>query len=206
MLYGIYRDSGDLSQNDYLIIDKLLSVQKNVVITFVGNFTGTFGGLDIGFTTDISESDTEHFRITSTTVERVTSNPTSFAHGLTLADQIAVTIEISQNNNLVITIESGGQKSVTSNGWKVSSRKPYVKSLGSMTDCVLSWTCKDCNANIALFGDSYLSFSEERWRYYLNEDGYSDNVFVNAYAGENSANGLINFTNLMEIINPKYIL
>lgn len=201
-----FRVNGDLSQNEYLLIDKLLAVQKNAVITFVGNFTGTFGGLEIGFTTDISDSDEEHFKITNTNIERVTSSPTTYAHGLTMKDQIVVKLENNINNSLIITVESNGQKISSSNGWRTDSRMVYVKSLGSMTDCVLSWTCKDNLKKIALFGDSYLSYSEERWRYYLNEDGYSDNVFVNAYAGENSANGLINFTNLMEIINPKYIL
>lgn len=202
---GYYRLTGDITANGHLLIDKMLSVQKNVVLSFVGNVGTTFAGIEIGFTTNITQSDQEHFVITDTEITRVTTSPTTAQHGITIKDQLCVTVTNTIDGYLKVKIESNGQSYTSSNAWRTSSRKPYVKALGNMTDCVFTWTCKDNSKDIALFGDSYLSFSNERWRYYLDADGYSDNTFVNSYAGENSANGVINFDNLTPVISPKFL-
>ena len=200
------RQAGNLTNGQYLLIDKLLSVQKNVKIVFSGNISGEFAGIEIGYTTNISQSDLSHFKVDSTKIYRVTSNPSEMAHGLTISGNVVITLENTIDSRLKITVESNGQKATSTNGWAVGSSKAYVKALSTLNDCVFTWCCTDLFADVALFGDSYMSYGTDRWRYYLHEDGYGDNTLVNSYAGENSENGMVNFNALIPMSNAKFAL
>lgn len=196
---------GSMSANDYLLIDKLMPVKNGTVIQFSGNITGTFSGIEIGFTSNISQSDTSHFKIDSQKIYRVTSNPAETAHGLTISGNLSVTITQTYTH-LMVDITCNGEKYHYGSGWAPLNMKPYVKVLSAMTDCVLSWTASKNKKNIIVFGDSYVSYGESRWVYYLDQNGYGDNVTICGYSGEGSSDGYQNFLDLMPVMSAQYIV
>lgn len=200
------RESNDLSANGYLLIDKHLPIKDGAVIQFSGNITGEFSGIEIGFTDDISQSDLTHFKIDSTKFYRVTSSPIENAHHLTISGNISITIT-QTFTHLLVDVICNGQKYHSGNGWAPLNKMPYVKVLSSMTDCVFSWTATKNRKDIVIFGDSYVSYGESRWIYYLdNDDKYIENITIIGYSGEASENGYTNFMDFVPYSNAKYIV
>ncbi len=201
--YNVQKDT--MAANNYLLIDKKMPVKNDVIIQFSGNISGSFSGIEFGFTDNISAADTTHFKIDATKFYRVTNNPYEVEHGLTLSGNVAISIK-QTFTHLDIDIECNGEKYHSSNGWSPINKKPYVKVLSGMTDCVFSWTTLKNGKNVIVFGDSYTSYGENRWVYYLEENGYADNVVISGFPGEQSADGFENFENLMAVSSAKYIV
>ena len=108
------------------------------------------------------------------------------------------------SNGVVFEVKENQLANIT---WNADKGYPFVKSVGStLTDCFASWTTRKINAPIWIFGDSYLSYDTTRWPYYLIEDGYDVDCMFNAYAGENSANAVIAFDNLISSARPKIVV
>ncbi len=198
------RLTGVLNAGEHFLIDKFLAVQKNIKVTFSGNVAESFVGLEIGFTTDISQSDLRHFKVTATNLERVTSSPVSNPHGLTISGNLVITIDKTPSH-LTVNVECNGQSFDMISGWAQKSEKVYIKALSKMKDCVFTWSCEDLFAKCALFGDSYLSYGSDRWPYYLDQNEYFDNVLINNVSGERSAEGIENFRALAPMTNARYI-
>jgi hypothetical protein len=180
---NFFKEKGDLAAGQHLLIDKFLSVKKNVVISFSGNIDGEFEGVDIGFTGNITASDVRHFQITPTELKRITASPATQNHGISISGNLSITFELLFDEKLKITISSGGASATFTYVWVAGYEKPYIKALSNMTDCVLSYTCKDLSKETAIFGDSYLSYGQNRWTYYLIDNNQIDNVLINAFAG-----------------------
>jgi lysophospholipase L1-like esterase len=68
------------------------------------------------------------------------------------------------------------------------------------------WTCKDFSRDIWMLGDSYFSYGENRWVYYLITNGYSGRCLIDAYAGEGSDRALPSLKSYIGFAKPKYIL
>lgn len=200
-----YRESGDLSANQHLLIERKLPIKNHSVLQFNGNIVGEFAGIEIGYTDDITQADSTHFKIDSSKYYRVTSSPTEFEHNLTISGNVSVTITQTYTH-LMFDVTCNGQKFHTSSGWAPSNAMPYVKVLSDMTDCVLSLTASKNKKNIVIFGDSYVSYGESRWPYYLAQAEYDKNVTIIGYSGENSVNGYRNFTDFMPIADVKYLV
>jgi hypothetical protein len=84
---------------------------------------------------------------------------------------------------------------------------PYAVSDGSsLTDCVFSWTSKNLNCPIWLFGDSYFSWYPERWPYYLAKDGLTKACMLNGYAGEAVKDGMTALRNLLKVRVPQTVV
>lgn len=201
-----YRVSSDsMAVADYLLIEKKLPVKNETVLQFSGNITGEFGGIEFGFTDDISQSDSTHFKIDATKLYRVTSSPNETDHNLTISGNLSITVTQTYTH-LMIDIVCNGQKFHNSSGWAPQNKFSYVKVLSPMTDCVLSWVACKSKKNIVIFGDSYVSYSESRWVYYLEENGFGDNVVISGYSGEGSENGYQNFLDLMPVLSAQYVV
>ena len=200
-----YRTSGDLSANQHLIIERKLPIKNLSVLQFNGNIVEEFAGIEIGYTDNITQADSTHFKIDSSKYYRVTSSPTEFEHNLTISGNVSITITQTYTH-LMFDVMCNGQKFHTSSGWAPLNAMPYVKVLSDMTDCVLSLTASKNKKNIVVFGDSYVSYGESRWPYYLAEAEYDKNVTIIGYSGENSANGYQNFTDYMPISDAKYVV
>ena len=202
---GYMRAKGDLGVSDSLTLP-YHNVKNGNVLVFTANIT-SFDKLKIG-----KESDT-YIVIDSTNITYYNDqNSSSEAHGLTIANDIQVVIK----NENSINIASGGIR-VTSSGHTFSSSSshrfimdkdsPYVVSDGSvLTDCVFSWTSRNINKPIWLFGDSYFSWYPSRWTYYLAEDGYTDSCMLNGYAGEASVDAMRALRSLLNVRVPDTVV
>lgn len=200
-----YRESGNLTANQHLIIERKIPIKNLSVLQFNGNIVGNFAGIEIGYTNDITQADTSHFKIDATKFYRVTASPTEFEHNLTISGNVTITLTQTYTH-LMFDVTCNGEKFHTSSGWAPANAMPYVKVLSAMTDCVFSLTASKNKKNIVVFGDSYVSYGESRWPYYLAQEGYDKNVTIIGYSGENSANGYVSFEDFMPITDAKYVV
>lgn len=144
----------------------------------------------------------------------------TYAHGVTVVNTLQLILETNNNPSniyrrygLIITIKSNGQSfSTPSKGTDeiVIERlsKCDTKSIsttGTYTDAKAVWCFLNATTNIYAFGDSYFSWSEKRWVYYLAEDGYADHVLTDAFTGRSSVEALESFKNIMKLGHPKYV-
>lgn len=127
-----------------------------------------------------------------------------FEHGKTFANNLMITIE-SQYNTAVVTIMSNG--AVFEQTVNFDIRGLYisrVKTYSDITNVEFSYTCSDYNHPIWLYGDSYFSYAQQRWMYYLCNSEYIKNCSVDAYPGETSSDALTSFKTNLRIAKPKY--
>lgn len=200
-----YSEKGNLSADEYLWIDKLMPIKNLSVVQFSGNIVGEFAGVEIGYTNDPTQDNVSHFKLDATKYYRVTDNPTEDEHSLTMSGNMAITITQTYTH-LFVDVTCNGGKFHASSGWAPQNKGVYVKALSAMTDCVISITASKNKKNIVVFGDSYVSYGESRWPYYLVEAEYDKNVTVIGYSGENSENGYRNFTDFMPISDARYVV
>lgn len=199
---------GDLSASSSLNMTAN-SVKKNTVIYFYGKL-GTFSKLTIGKGTR-GDTNGEYVEITTTSVSiyRQNSAPVTSNHGLTFADYVSVTISIGQDRIPKITIlTNGGSYTVTdTHAWCGDAPALWVESDAStaLTDCALSWTCKDIDEPLWIFGDSYVSYAGDRWPYYAHSLGF-DGYLLEGYSGATSIAGLQDLYRLLEYGTPRYLV
>lgn len=182
------------------------SIKKNKIINFGCDFS-SFGSLTLSLTSADGIVQNK-FVIDGTNLTRTVngSERPAEAHGLTIADHINVTIEITKTGIIISVVSSGERYSSTyeySNGRIVPSF-----SVASMTvsNVDFSWTCTDFHKRIWCFGDSYFSYGTNRWIYYLFEDGYADNCLIDAYAGENSESSMDSLLSYITLAIPETIV
>lgn len=136
-----------------------------------------------------------------------TSAPTVIPHGLTIANNFTAIAEMMNDATLELTLVSNGEmfKTTISNYVKNTIGAYFAQSVGStLSSCKLSWTCKDINKKIWLFGDSYVAYAQNRWPYYLTEYGYDKNVLIDGFPGESGENAGFGFENLAKHGEPLY--
>ena len=142
----------------------------------------------------------------------ITNDATSptIPHGLTIADNISLMIENDTSTNTsLIRLSSDGQEFsyTTPVRFVMDSNSPTITSDGStLTECTFSWVSKNVNAPIWMFGDSYFSWYEQRWTYYLARDGYTKSVMLNGFAGQSSNTAYTALVNLLNITVPKIVV
>ena len=200
---GYMRATGDLNDAQSLTLP-YHNCKNNNVYVFVANITN-FDKIKIG-----KESDT-YIIIDDTNVTLYNEQGTyTQAHGLTIAYDIQVRIE---NESAIafskITVVSGGVEFNYPTGARflMDNGTAYVLSDGStLTDCVFSWSSRNINKPIWLFGDSFFSWYAERWTYYLARDGFTDSCMLNGYAGEASADAYTALRNLLNVRVPEYLV
>lgn len=200
---GYMQVKGDLSDGQSLALPYHNSKNNNVYV-FVANIT-SFDKLKIG-----KESDT-YIIIDDTNVTLYNDQGSNTqAHGLTISDDIQVRIE---NQAAIafskITVVSGGEEFnfPTGDRFIMDGGSAYAISDGSsLTDCVFSWSSRNINKPIWLFGDSYFSWYESRWTYYLARDGFTDSCMLNGFAGEASGDSYTALTNLLNVRIPEYVV
>ena len=131
-------------------------------------------------------------------------------HSINIADNITLIIcnETAANVSL-IRVSSDGQEFnyTTATRFLMDAGTPQIQSVGSaLSECTFSWISKNVNAPIWLFGDSYFSWYNNRWTYYLARDGYTKDCLLNGYAGEASANAYNALMNLLAITTPQIVV
>ena len=142
----------------------------------------------------------------------ITNDTTTIAtpHGITVADNITLMVcNETEASVSLVRVSSDGQEFnyTTATRFLMDAGTPEIQSTGSvLTECTFSWVSKNVNTPIWLFGDSYFSWYESRWTYYLARDGYTKNCMLNGYAGEASQSAYNALVNLLKITTPKIVV
>ena len=193
------------------------SVSKNLTYRFRANFS-VFSKLSIGKSpliegapnysikyaswVEIDATNIKIYRVGDTLAE------TTFAHGLTLADFIDVTIIIDDDSTAIVELQTNGGYYKTPNAtyWAGNCRGKYwalpTLSMGAYKFAIIF---NDGMKPIYLFGDSYMSFtSNKRWTYYAKESGCLSNALLSQCSGINSAGSIEAIQTLNG--NPKFAL
>ena len=145
---------------------------------------------------------------------------TTNAHGLTFSKFIDVKILVTKHGIAKVVIQTADngngvyEYTLDITNWTGcsgdSSNEVFTFAelvSGSLSDCIFSWSCADFRKQLWAFGDSYFAYFNTRWLYYLEQDGFYDNILNNSNSGENSAKAIIAFKNMLEYFGkPKYIL
>lgn len=209
--------TGNLSNGTYLaLLGYKQNLRKGERYVFSGNIT-TIGTLKFGFTiaNSFSASTTlyNEFTIDSTniTYKTVSTNESAtaqFAHGLTFANNIQFIFEYLPTGQAKITLITNGNLFAQTLAFvkQTISQVAVVSDGSTLTDCKLTWTPIDIDKLIWMFGDSYFSYSDSRWTYYLHEYGYDENVLLDGWPGEGSVNARNSLLTLIQFGVPKYIV
>lgn len=201
--------SGSLLNGETLSLSEYSnSIKKNERLIFVADIT-SFTGIELGFKRYGTNAKVNRVAVDNTnlTIYPYSGEGTSYAHGLTIQNNLQVILETDNMYNVKITIVSNGIRFEGTYGFNRRYLDyMYAESVGStLTNCTLSWTCTDFRKKIWMFGDSYFSYTD-RWYAYLKQAGYDKNVLMDAYPGENSATSLLSLKNLLKIAKPNIIV
>ena len=220
---GGFRQSGNLSSGNEFVFP-ITNVKQYKEFSFSATVSA-FSSLVLGRYVDNVAKESVTIGTTKITVTNTYGAETDFDYPteqlqptdppvFTVDQNVQVLIATGKRNRLaLIRVISNGvvfevkENQLANITWNADKGYPFVKSVGStLTDCFASWTTRKINAPIWIFGDSYLSYDTTRWPYYLIEDGYDVDCMFNAYAGENSANAVIAFDNLISSARPKMVV
>lgn len=209
---GSFRWQGSLTPGDIVKLPENNTKNKQVYV-FSGNIT-SFDTLHIG---RIRDNDTTNgdFEINDTSIIIHTDlgHSQTVNHGLTIENDIQFIIETDTSNDFsMVKLFSNGNmfdatNEFTNKRFIADNGKPYVKSVSSsLYECSFSWTSRNINKPIWLFGDSYVSFYDSRWINYLINDGFDKSTLINGFAGEGSIDALTSLKNLIQVRKPEYII
>lgn len=205
---------GDMADDDKIIFPSN-NISKNMVAVFSGTVS-TFGRLIFGRSTYNNA-----IVVTSSAIQLLDGNgDVADTHGIIVAGTADTPLTIT--NCVTIKIKQGSNPykrivSVSSNGVNAEpvelvwtpymSGYPYIESDGTaITDYSASYTTEDINKHAWIFGDSYLSWSDDRWAGWLSTNGYADNVLVNAFGGEAANDNIPAFEHLAELQTPRFVI
>lgn len=187
------------------------NIAKNCVYKFMCRVT-SLTELRIGHGETVYEG--SYLKLTATNADIVNYYSSdnivtqTHVHGLTISDYLEITLTTGPQKVSVAITSNGSTYTITDDFWEGDGyATSFVKLVtGSLTDCDFSWSCKDLNRAVYMFGDSYFGTgTDKRWCYYLVRDGYIDNVLLNAYGGESSGIAYIAFENIINNYGvPKY--
>ena len=200
--------TGEIADGGNLPINGESGVRDGEMIIFKGSFS-SFGQLEIRF---VGTNVTNSILITSINLivnNGVTATVTE-AHGLTIANDISVLLEI-KTSKLYVSVSSGGVIYKYNCLWDwTGSRMSYCSAYAtdmSFTNAVFSAVYASAKRNIWYLGDSYAAFNTDaRLPYYMIEYGYDKNIMFNSVSGSSTASAVRALTTLLAYGNPKYVI
>lgn len=221
------KDKSVIVQKESLAAGDEITLEENHIhsckrIMFTANINSV-GTIEVGV--GKKEYWASWFEITETNISLksyLTSeyNPNiSFAHGLTLKNNIQFIIDVDDKGNVDLRLTSSGNSYVghisvdndaskTVHNWLGVNGKIRATSVSaSLSDCTLSFTCDGYYKVIQVYGDSYIHvLNERRAYYYLAQNGYNRNIMLNAFPGEASKQALADLKLNLKYSAPKRIL
>ena len=162
---------------------------------------------------------------TARTVDNITTYEPNligeYEHGLNISDFITVMATVSsesvQNNSSVNIVNTVNIEIVTASPQGTAGTSVYKVSCdgfrgyrddlcvlmndGQMTDCELTWTSKDLDKDVWVFGDSYLDY----WPKYAMLHG-ENNAMYDGYSGRASVGGKTSLEKALSIADSPRIL
>lgn len=195
--------SGNLSSGDSFETD-IVQLKKNNIYSFTAKITN-LTQIDIGhgyqqlygqsYISVYSNYLVLHNYSDTETTETISLN-------FSLADFIKITITVNDDETASITIMTNGNQTTINNiTWRgCSNDVSFVKAINAtLTQCSFTWSAGDYKKPVWIFGDSYVTQSNQaRWTYYLSENDYINNVLLSGYPGETSSAGRIAFRNYLQ--------
>ena len=207
-LPGYMYKTGNLNANwtwrlddNHVILNKRLSfsckVEDFTSLNIGHGYQGHYGGCYV------------HIDNTNVVLYAITTEATiigTYPHGLTIEDYLQIKIEQQNNFTAIIKINSKGNEFVyTLPRWTGMNGMPWVTPQCDLTDASFGWTAREIDSDIWLFGDSYFSYSEQRWPYYAINDGHI-NLLWDGYPGRNTNGALVSLNSLLKLATPKKIV
>lgn len=175
------------------------NIAKNVIYELCCKFTSAFNSITIGKGT----SGTKYASWVTIDTEKITtyldlgdSTPRTsvFNHGLTIADFLNVRIETTDEYTCYVEIQTNGATYRTPSTGRFYGNcyaKHYFTPTNAITEYSFSVIFRDAMKPIWLFGDSYMSFTDDRWVYYLKGVNQFNNVLINACSGITSGRTIV---------------
>lgn len=185
-------------------------VKKNKAILFNGDIDA-FNSLSIGQGLNGSDGNSSRIVIDTTNVSyyRGTGAAVSEAHGLTFADYLSVTITVGEDHLPTVTIMTNGGSFTHkfNTTWVGCFFKIFAvaDASTSFSAATLGYVCRDVDKPLWVFGDSYVSYTGDRWPYPIAQMGFTG-YLLNGYAGEPSPYAIRDLLDLLNYGTPKYLL
>ena len=151
------------------------------------------------------------YKIDSTKVTLYTSasgNPVvEVEHGLAISGYICVTINANDFNAKITMATMSGVFTHETNSWFKNPAEVFVETdSGSvLTDCELIFSPNDICTSIWLFGDSYMSYADNRVLFWLKNLG-AKNFCINALPGEASDRAMTDLLYMLDYSTPSTIV
>lgn len=177
-----------ISHGDIISLERN-TIKQNKILTLTADIL-SLDSMDLRHGKDIYGAsgiviDSEAIHCYNYTTERTPTG--SFPHGLAISGktQIAISVGVDSTASICIT---ANQKTFRQDGisWIGTNGSIEVESLHStMENVAVSWDCSNYSDSVWLFGDSYFTYYEERWPYYLV--GKYSNFLLSGFPGASSA-------------------
>ena len=207
--FDSYNKSLKISSLDETKTITTINNKKNFVISFFGK-VNTFNGIRIGQGKTTGHGYNIHITTTGISYQSGTTDGSYIQHHLDIKDYIFINIDIQNDRISHIKINTnGGTYTRNVEPWAGDSKEIFVEADTDtiISDAILNYNAKDSKKFIWYFGDSYISYANTRFPYYLEELGYLKNVMMDGYSGANSGNV---YPDVSELIGkgyiPKYII
>jgi len=181
------------------------AIKKNKTLSFAANIL-SLGAIDFRHGKGIYGA--SNIVIDSTTVNfyNYTTEATltcSLMHGLTISGETHIVVTVGSEPTASICITSNG-KTFTKSGikWIGTNGDIEMESIHTtMKNVTLSWDCSNYMDAIWLFGDSYFTYYEERWPYYIAQK--YDNFLLSGFPGAMSSEMYSDFQQALTHGTPK---
>jgi hypothetical protein len=181
------------------------AIKQNYNIHFEGDIL-TFDTLIIG-KGDKSYC-SSYLKITkdSVFVFKITKNTdkTAYKHSLQMKNNLIVDIDRKVDSAYLSIVNEQDTFIIVSDF--IGMENPFVRSVGSKIQArTFSFTCKDYNNDVYIFGDSYISVSNPaRWTYYIHNEGH--NFFCDGLPGGKSMHSYDFLRTALTVHKPKYVV
>lgn len=202
--FGIEKTSNTIIQ-----LNEAIHAKKNYSINFtgfftdgttrinVGNYKGVYGGCYVNIRSNVMS-------VFSRLNENTLLDSYAFSE-ISLTGNISVNIHV-HTNLATITITTDNRIIVWDNApWTCSNGTLFADSNTIIENASLTWNCNDLDKKVWLFGDSYLSISEERITGQLIKRGF-ENYLVSGYPGASSSAELASLETLLKVGTPDVII
>ena len=181
---AIHQTAEQIKDGDVIVFESN-AIKKNKTLTVTANIQ-SLGAVDFRHGKGIYGASS--IVIDSKTVRcyNHTTEPTlagSWVHGLTISGETNVVASVGAESTVSIRITANG-KTFAKSGikWIGTNGQIAMESIQTtMKDVVFSWDCSDYSHGVWLFGDSYFTYYEERWPYYIAKQ--YDNFLLSGFPG-----------------------
>ena len=202
--------TGSLNNGDDIKIQTCAAIKDGYVVTAHATLT-SLTILRLAFYSPANAL-TNYIDVTPNTlvVKNTTGDPQTFNHDVIIEDSLSIKFEL---HNSVATI------TITSKGLSYTQQLPWIQIYSTVTypslvsvatvapSAKLSLDIPAAKRDLWIFGDSYLGgLYDNRWVYYLIQDGLSDNALISGSAGATTAGSVSTISTLNTFGTPKYAI